>query len=336
MGNLAWTVSWQDLKDHCRTIGPVTHADVMQESDGRSKGCGLVTFQNPRDADRAIQELHDSELHERKIFVREDREAGGGGGGGGGGAAATSAVYVGNLSWQTSWQDLKDHCKQAGAVLHADVAMEEDGRSKGYGLVQFGSARDAAKAIAALHDTELNGRKIFMREDREAGGSGCKLYVGNLTAETTWMDLKDLFREARAAPRLPHPMPPATEAALACLAALEGRARRLAGTVVRTPSPAQAGTVVRADVVEDRDGNSKGFATVEMGSTRDAAKVARHPRPASSARPPSRHRSRAPALSLTRRRAADSYALRSPQAIQLFNDSEFNGRNLDVRPDAFA
>ena len=51
------------------------HADVMIGSDGRSKGCGLVTFASPHDAARAIQTLHDSVLHQRSIFVREDREA---------------------------------------------------------------------------------------------------------------------------------------------------------------------------------------------------------------------------------------------------------------------
>ena len=33
-------------------------------------------------------------------------------------------VYVGNLSWQTSWQDLKDHFRQCGTVVHADVMRE--------------------------------------------------------------------------------------------------------------------------------------------------------------------------------------------------------------------
>ena len=271
VGNLTWTVSWQDLKDHFKTIGPVLNADVMQEPDGRSKGCGLVTFQNARDADRAIRELHDTEINGRNIFVREDRDAPGGGGGGGGkgggGGGSSSTVYVGNLSYHTAWQDLKDLCKEVGTVLHADVMMEEDGRSKGCGLVKFATAhgqtlvvpaapapapapatylrlgtlslahggsappraelrrlsprsaavepatgasgseacvlilqataREASRAIAELHDAELDGRKIFVREDREtAGGSGCKLYVGNLSADTTWMDLKDLFREA--------------------------------------------------------------------------------------------------------------------------------------------
>ena len=153
VGNLTWTVSWQDLKDHFKTIGPVLNADVMQEPDGRSKGCGLVTFQNARDADRAIRELHDTEINGRNIFVREDRDAPGGGGGGGGkgggGGGSSSTVYVGNLSYHTAWQDLKDLCKEVGTVLHADVMMEEDGRSKGCGLVKFATAHGQTLVVPA-------------------------------------------------------------------------------------------------------------------------------------------------------------------------------------------
>ena len=279
VGNLAWDVSWQDLKDHFKTIGNVLHADVMLEpGTTRSKGCGLVSFQNARDAAAAITQLHDTELKGRLIFVREDREGGTGGGPGtpsrGGGGGGTS-VYVGNLAWDVSWQDLKDHFKTIGNVLHADVMLEPGTtRSKGCGLVSFQNARDAAAAITQLHDTELKGRLIFVREDREGGTSmggfgfnqaaagkgfggalapseGCRVFVRNLPRETTWMDLKDHFREA--------------------------------------------GNVVRAEIAAAPDGTSKGFGTVLMGSTREAAK-----------------------------------------AIQLFNESEYTGRVLEVRPDAFA
>ena len=75
VGNLSWESSWQDLKDHFRQVGEVLHADIMTGADGRSKGCGLVTFASPHDAARAISTLHDSVLHSRSIFVREDREA---------------------------------------------------------------------------------------------------------------------------------------------------------------------------------------------------------------------------------------------------------------------
>ena len=142
VGNLSWDVSWQDLKDHFKTCGNVVHADVMTGHDGRSKGCGLVTFSSAGDAQAAINTLHDTELNGRLIFVREDREAGAaggggggggggrgggggsgvvvrggfGGGGGGGGGGRGCSVYVGNLSWDVSWQDLKDHFKPCGNV----------------------------------------------------------------------------------------------------------------------------------------------------------------------------------------------------------------------------
>jgi RNA recognition motif-containing protein len=44
------------------------------------------------------------------------------------------------LSWQTSWQELKDHFKQAGEVLYADVLTSSDGRSRGCGVVEFATA----------------------------------------------------------------------------------------------------------------------------------------------------------------------------------------------------
>ena len=43
VGNLAWTVEWQELKDHMRTVGKVVHADVLQDGDGRSK-VGLIVW----------------------------------------------------------------------------------------------------------------------------------------------------------------------------------------------------------------------------------------------------------------------------------------------------
>ena len=192
VGNLSWETSWQDLKDHFRQAGEVTHADVIQSADGRSKGCGLVTFSTAREAANAISTLHDSVLHSRAIFVREDREAALPGlpappqvrGAGVPVPALPRApppraptttpsepgarVFINNLAFETSWQDLKDHFRQAGEVVHADVMMGQDGRSKGCGMVTFATAREAANAIQSLNSTSINGRVIYVREDREA------------------------------------------------------------------------------------------------------------------------------------------------------------------------
>lgn len=245
VGNLAWEVSWQDLKDHMKTTGlDVVRTNIMQTPDGRSKGCGIAEFSTFEDAQQAVLDLNDTELHGRQIFVREDREdrntssaaaatAAGGGvaaaggaayagrasagappGGGGGGhrfsvgeSAKTRRVYVGNLSWDVAWQDLKDHMRQAGEVIHAEVITEYNGRSKGCGIVEYSSEEEAQEAITTLTDTELKGRMIFVREDRETSSQGghptppsrgqnTSVYVWNLAPETSWQDLKDHMRKA--------------------------------------------------------------------------------------------------------------------------------------------
>ena len=84
---------------------------------------------------------------------------------------STNRLYVHNLSWRVSWQDLKDHFRQAGEVIHAKIMTEgPGGRSKGCGIVEMGTVDEAANAIEMLNDTDLNGRNILIREDREDNG----------------------------------------------------------------------------------------------------------------------------------------------------------------------
>eukprot|EP00752_Nemacystus_decipiens_P014208 g12637.t1 len=218
VGNLAWSVTWKELKDLMSTCGPCK-ADVAVGADGRSKGYGVVTFDTAAAANAAINNLQDTELMGRMIFLREDREDkgfgigggfsgggfSGGGFGGGGGRSANCKVFVSNLSYDVQWQDLKDHMRSAGSVIRADIIVGNDGRSKGLGTVEFSKPYEAKNAISQLSDSDLKGRPIVVREDRGdsgklgrgvGGAAGAKVFVGNLSWEVQWQNLKDHMRAA--------------------------------------------------------------------------------------------------------------------------------------------
>ncbi|MBV9216025.1 MAG: RNA-binding protein [Acidobacteria bacterium] len=85
-------------------------------------------------------------------------------------------LYVGNLSFQTSSQELEELFSSIGSVDSATVVEDrETGRSRGFGFVEMASQEDGEKAIAEFNGTQFGGRDIKVneakpREDR--GGRG--------------------------------------------------------------------------------------------------------------------------------------------------------------------
>ena len=75
-------------------------------------------------------------------------------------------MYVGNLTPEVTWQDLKDHMRQAGNVVHVDIPTDADGASKGYAIVEYENSRACSRAIREVNNTFLKGEQIHVREDR--------------------------------------------------------------------------------------------------------------------------------------------------------------------------
>ncbi len=96
-------------------------------------------------------------------------------------------LYVGNLSFQTSSEDLQQLFAQAGTVESATVVEDRDtGRSRGFGFVEMASKEDGEKAIQQFNGADLNGRNLTVnearpREDRgnRGGGGGRGGFGGN-------------------------------------------------------------------------------------------------------------------------------------------------------------
>jgi RNA recognition motif-containing protein len=87
-------------------------------------------------------------------------------------------LYVGNLNFKTTGEDLQELFGQVGTVESASVVMDRDtGRSRGFGFVEMSSNEEGQKAIEQFNGKEFNGRNLSVnearpREDRGGGGGG--------------------------------------------------------------------------------------------------------------------------------------------------------------------
>jgi RNA recognition motif-containing protein len=89
-------------------------------------------------------------------------------------------IYVGNLVWECTADDLLALFQEHGQVTRAQVITDrETGRSRGFGFVEMDNDGEAQKAIDALNGAEFNGRPLTVnearpREDRGGGGGGSR------------------------------------------------------------------------------------------------------------------------------------------------------------------
>jgi cold-inducible RNA-binding protein len=90
----------------------------------------------------------------------------------------STKLFVGNLSFNTTENDLSDAFAAHGTVVEANLMMDRmSGRPRGFGFVTMSSAEEAQKAIDALNGQQLDGRALTVnvarpREERPAGGGG--------------------------------------------------------------------------------------------------------------------------------------------------------------------
>ncbi len=88
----------------------------------------------------------------------------------------STKLYVGNLAFQTTTQDIQELFAQAGTVQSASVVEDrETGRSRGFAFVEMSTAEEAASAIELLNGKEVSGRALKVneakpRENRSGGG----------------------------------------------------------------------------------------------------------------------------------------------------------------------
>jgi cold-inducible RNA-binding protein len=96
----------------------------------------------------------------------------------------STKLFVGNLSFNTTENDLQDMFAAYGPVQQVDMIMDRmTGRPRGFGFVTMENKEDAQKAIEALHGKNVGGRDLTVnearpREDRPPGGGGGRSFAG--------------------------------------------------------------------------------------------------------------------------------------------------------------
>ncbi|RKP09653.1 hypothetical protein THASP1DRAFT_13992, partial [Thamnocephalis sphaerospora] len=166
VGNLAYRVRLDELREFMEQAGEVVYVEIMTMAGGRSKGCGVVEYRTPEDAERAIRKLHDVPLLGRAAFVREDREMddprapene----------SAESRELFLSNASRMLplgiGWQQIKDLFKKIGmhaTLPHADLNVDEAGRPIGTAVAVMGSAQDAREVIRVYNGSEWHGRRL--------------------------------------------------------------------------------------------------------------------------------------------------------------------------------
>jgi len=172
--NLDPEVTQEEVEVLFTKFGPVTSCVVSSDENGRSKGFGFINFENHEDAKRAVDELHDSEYKEKKLFVTRAQKKG---------EREEELkkqyeqqkmeklnkyqgvnLYVNNLDDEIDDEKLRQEFSVYGVITSAKVMRDEKpiegeesakGASKGFGFVCFSSPDEATKAV-----TEMNGRMI--------------------------------------------------------------------------------------------------------------------------------------------------------------------------------
>lgn len=200
VGDLHSDITEAMLFDKFSTAGPVLSIRVCRDLiTRRSLGYAYVNFQQPADAERALDTMNFDLIKGRPIRImwsQRDpslRKSG------------VGNVFIKNLDRSIDNKAMYDTFSAFGNILSCKVAQDENGSSKGYGFVHFETEEAANKSIEKVNGMLLNGKKVYVgrfipRKEREKElGEKAKLftnvYVKNFGEDLSEEQLRSMFEK---------------------------------------------------------------------------------------------------------------------------------------------
>lgn len=160
--NLDDAIDNKALHDTFAAFGNVLSCKVATDEQGRSKGYGFVHYETAEAAETAIKAVNGMLLNDKKVYVghhisRKERqskldEM----------KAQFTNLYIKNLDLEVTQEEFEELFNRYGGVTSAVIQVDEEGKSKGFGFVNYESHEEAQRAVDNLHDIEINGKKLFV------------------------------------------------------------------------------------------------------------------------------------------------------------------------------
>lgn len=160
--NLDRSIDNKALYDTFSTFGNILSCKIMTDEHGNSKGYGFVHFETNEAAEQAIKNVNNMLLNDKKVYVgmfmskaqrvESYSET----------TRKFTNVFVKNFGDSMDDVKLKEMFEKYGEITSAVCARGEEGKSRGFGFVNFKEPEAAERAVKALHDSEFNGKKLFV------------------------------------------------------------------------------------------------------------------------------------------------------------------------------
>ncbi|KAJ3480030.1 hypothetical protein NLG97_g8166 [Lecanicillium saksenae] len=213
--NLDVAIDNKALHDTFAAFGNILSCKVAQDENGNSKGYGFVHYETDEAAQQAIKHVNGMLLNEKKVYVghhipKKDRqskfeEM----------KANFTNVYVKNINPDVTDDQFRELFEGHGDVTSSSIARDQDGKSRGFGFVNFTTHEAAAKAVDELNNKDFHGQELYvgraqkkhereeeLRKSYEAARiekaskyQGVNLYIKNLDDDVDDEKLRTMFAE---------------------------------------------------------------------------------------------------------------------------------------------
>jgi polyadenylate-binding protein len=210
--NLEKSITQKQLLETFEQFGKILSCKIETDEKGESKGYGYIQFASDEDGEAAISGVNGMMLKDKVVFVgpfmsRKERESSGTF------MQKFTNVYVKNLPEE--WDDMKltEMFEKYGETTSVLLRTDDQGKSRGFGFVNFKEPEGAQKAVEELNGKEIEGKELFVgraqkkserqndlraqfeqrRQERLSKYEGVNLYVKNIDDDVDDDKLREMF-----------------------------------------------------------------------------------------------------------------------------------------------